>query len=84
MFGISSSFVIAIILITVMIVRAVQKSRAIRKPGRLTPRADQPVPMASTQNAAPGGNFCVHCGAPTLPEARVCAQCGLKLPEKMA
>jgi len=30
---------------------------------------------------APGGNFCIHCGAANMPEARFCNQCGTKLPE---
>jgi sec-independent protein translocase protein TatA len=30
---------------------------------------------------SPAGNFCIHCGAGNLPEARFCNQCGTKLPE---
>jgi TatA/E family protein of Tat protein translocase len=30
------------------------------------------------------GNFCINCGKPNLPEARFCANCGTKLPEKVA
>ena len=30
---------------------------------------------------APAGNFCIHCGAVNMPEARFCNQCGAKLPE---
>ncbi len=38
----------------------------------------------SAGTAAPGGNFCIQCGASNLPEARFCASCGTKLPEKRA
>jgi sec-independent protein translocase protein TatA len=56
------------------------------KPGTV-PAA--PAPAASSQAtpaAAPvaTGNFCIQCGNPNLPEARFCASCGAKLPEKMA
>ena len=30
----------------------------------------------------PAGNFCIQCGAPNPAEARFCASCGTKLPEK--
>lgn len=39
---------------------------------------------APTSAAPPTGNFCIQCGAPNLPEARFCASCGAKLPEKVA
>jgi len=29
----------------------------------------------------PTGHFCIHCGAPNVPEARFCNQCGQPLPE---
>jgi sec-independent protein translocase protein TatA len=29
------------------------------------------------------GNFCIQCGAPNMPEARFCNQCGKKLPKKV-
>jgi sec-independent protein translocase protein TatA len=37
----------------------------------------------SAYAAKPTGNFCIQCGAPNLPEARFCASCGTKLPEKV-
>ncbi len=61
------------------------------------PAADQsifpnPAPAAPDQSvfpnqapaAKPTGNFCIQCGTPNLPEARFCANCGAKMPEKMA
>jgi len=36
-----------------------------------------------TPPAAPAGAFCIHCGAPNLPEACFCNSCGTKLPEKV-
>ena len=44
-----------------------------------------PIPPADppAQPAKPTGNFCIHCGNPNLPEARFCASCGAKLPEKV-
>jgi len=35
------------------------------------------------QTARPSGNFCIQCGNPNSPEARFCANCGAKLPEKV-
>jgi TatA/E family protein of Tat protein translocase len=41
------------------------------------------VPAAPIQgSAAPAGNFCIQCGAANPAEARFCASCGTKLPEK--
>jgi sec-independent protein translocase protein TatA len=37
--------------------------------------------QASSIASAPAGNFCIHCGAANMPEARFCNQCGTKLPE---
>lgn len=34
--------------------------------------------------AEPVGNFCIQCGSSNLPEARFCANCGAKLPDKVA
>ena len=34
------------------------------------------------RSPAQAGNFCIQCGAPNPPEARFCASCGTKLPEK--
>jgi sec-independent protein translocase protein TatA len=65
----------------------------ISKPGS-TPAAPPMAPaapphdisaVASAQPAMPArqaGNFCINCGAPNPPEARFCASCGTKLPEK--
>jgi TatA/E family protein of Tat protein translocase len=47
-------------------------------------------PAAPLQASAPtlegftasAGNFCIQCGATNPPEARFCAACGTKLPEK--
>ena len=36
------------------------------------------------QTARPSGNFCIQCGNPNSPEARFCAKCVAKLPEKIA
>ena len=45
----------------------------------------QPAQPAQPAPAVPpSGNFCINFGAPNLPEARFCANCGSKLPEKMA
>jgi len=49
-------------------------------------------PAASAQAAIsstppplqPAGNFCIQCGNPNPSEARFCASCGAKLPEKVA
>jgi sec-independent protein translocase protein TatA len=30
------------------------------------------------------GNYCINCGSPNLAEARFCANCGTKLPAKIA
>ncbi len=38
----------------------------------------------TAQPAGLTGNFCINCGKPNLPEARFCASCGAKLPEKVA
>jgi sec-independent protein translocase protein TatA len=47
-----------------------------------TNRPAQSVPFRGPSNApALSGNFCIHCGAANLPEARFCNQCGTKLPE---
>jgi len=32
---------------------------------------------------APAGNFCIHCGAANMPEARFCNLCGTKLSENV-
>ena len=46
-----------------------------------------PTPAQSVAFQAPSiapaltGNFCIHCGAANMPEARFCNQCGAKLPE---
>ena len=48
------------------------------------PPPAQPIPPASAQPARPTGNFCIHCGAPNLPEAQYCANCGMKMPDKLA
>jgi TatA/E family protein of Tat protein translocase len=41
-------------------------------------------PFAQTARpAGAAGNFCINCGNPNLPEARFCANCGAKLPEKV-
>ena len=40
-------------------------------------------PAQPAQPGKPTGNFCIKCGAANLPEARFCANCGTKLPEKM-
>ncbi len=37
---------------------------------------------ASAGFTAPAGNFCIQCGATNPSEARFCASCGTKLPEK--
>ena len=44
----------------------------------------QSVPPAAVSPASPAGNFCTLCGAPNPAEARFCANCGTKLPEKTA
>jgi TatA/E family protein of Tat protein translocase len=41
-------------------------------------------PPAAAPSAGATGNFCIQCGSPNLPEARFCASCGAKLPEKDA
>ena len=84
MFGTPASFVIAILLIILMAARGIQRTSITRKTGQSIPHPVQPVPPASTQPTKPTGNFCIHCGAPNLPDARVCTSCGLKLPEKLA
>jgi TatA/E family protein of Tat protein translocase len=38
-----------------------------------------PVPKVPS---APAGNFCIQCGAANPAEARYCASCGTKLPQK--
>jgi sec-independent protein translocase protein TatA len=57
----------------------------IQKPGE-TPVVppDQTVFPNPAPASQPGGNFCITCGKPNLPEARFCANCGAKLPEKVA
>ena len=46
-----------------------------------------PTPAQSVAFQAPSiapaaaRNFCIHCGAVNMPEARFCNQCGAKLPE---
>jgi sec-independent protein translocase protein TatA len=40
-------------------------------------------PYPTSPAAQPGGNFCIQCGTPNLPEARFCANCGAKMPEKV-
>ena len=51
--------------------------------------AEAPATSAQTafpnpaQTAKPTGNFCIQCGTPNLSEARFCAKCGAKLPEKV-
>jgi hypothetical protein len=84
MFGIPTSFVIAIILIILIVVRVAQRSGTARKPGKSIPPQVQPVPPASVQPSKPAAYSCIHCGAPNLPDARVCVHCGLKMPDKMA
>ena len=44
---------------------------------------DQSIPNPSPA-VKPTGNFCIQCGTPNLPEARFCANCGAKMPEKVA
>ena len=36
-----------------------------------------------TQSPQPTGNFCIHCGAANMPEARFCNLCGTKLSENV-
>jgi TatA/E family protein of Tat protein translocase len=60
--------------------------------GATTSFATQKAPIAPPSNSVPlqnpsiapvrAGNFCIHCGAANLPEARFCNQCGTKLPDK--
>jgi sec-independent protein translocase protein TatA len=51
-------------------------------PATPSPTPTQSVPyQAPTIVSAPAGNFCIHCGAGNVPEARFCNQCGTKLPE---
>ena len=39
---------------------------------------------AGVEFAIPTGNFCIQCGMPNQAEARFCASCGTKLPQKVA
>jgi sec-independent protein translocase protein TatA len=52
-------------------------------PSAPTP-AVQPSSPPPVAEIKPAGNFCIQCGSPNLPEARFCASCGTKLPEKVA
>jgi sec-independent protein translocase protein TatA len=45
------------------------------------PEASSPTQTPSLASA-PAGNFCIQCSTPNPPEARFCAACGAKLPEK--
>ncbi len=56
-------------------------SDATATPAAPTQASSSPV---SANAEKPTGNFCIQCGAPNLPEARFCASCGTKLPEKVA
>lgn len=84
MFGIPVSFLIATLLIILLIIGLIQ--RPVRNKNIGGPSSSQPpsIPPATGQPTKPTGNFCIHCGAPNLPDASSCATCGLKLPEKMA
>jgi TatA/E family protein of Tat protein translocase len=61
-------------------------------PPTLAEPASPTSPAASVQTAVPpvpqplqlAGNFCIQCGNPNPPEARFCASCGAKLPQKVA
>ena len=51
-------------------------------PGTPSPTPAQSVPFQPAAIApAPGGKFCIHCGASNLPEGRFCNNCGQPLPE---
>ena len=61
-------------------------SKPINAPAAHVPAASPaPVQAAPSVTASSGkltGNFCIQCGTPNPPEARFCASCGAKLPEK--
>jgi sec-independent protein translocase protein TatA len=46
-----------------------------------TPATPAQVPPPA---AGATGNFCINCGSPNVAEARFCASCGTKLPDKVA
>ncbi len=51
------------------------------------PAPEVPAATAQTtvpQTPQPAGNFCIQCGTSNPTEARFCASCGAKLPEKVA
>ncbi len=50
----------------------------------LPPAPASPTASAPAAVAKPTGNFCIQCGSPNPLEARFCANCGAKLPEKLA
>jgi sec-independent protein translocase protein TatA len=58
-------------------------NKPIQDPAAAAPATGDQV--KSTGNSkVPDGNFCINCGAANLAEARYCASCGTKLPEKLA
>ena len=63
-------------------------SKPINNPEAPAPAAFMaPVQAASPATPSswkPAGNFCIQCGNPNPLEARFCASCGAKLPEKMS
>jgi TatA/E family protein of Tat protein translocase len=56
----------------------------VSKPSEPPATPKQAASPAPVQSAKPTGNFCIQCGTPNPPEARFCATCGEKLPEKVA
>jgi TatA/E family protein of Tat protein translocase len=56
----------------------------LQKPAAAPAMSAQTAIPNPAQTAQPTGNFCIQCGTPNLPEARFCAKCGAKLPEKVA
>ncbi|MGD0612937.1 MAG: twin-arginine translocase TatA/TatE family subunit [Anaerolineales bacterium] len=58
--------------------------QTIAPPAASKPVVSPAIPSVPAQGAPGpvGGNFCVQCGAPNVPEARFCSNCGSQLPKK--
>jgi TatA/E family protein of Tat protein translocase len=58
-------------------------NKPIQDPATAAPATTDQIKSADDPKVS-AGNFCIKCGAANLSEARYCASCGTKLPEKLA